>query len=192
MHRPVRIAAPADTPVSLTEAKAHLDVTYTDKDALIGSILQAAVQHIDGWTGVLAGRCLVTQTWRQDFNAFSSCLRLPLIPVASISSVKYLDTSEVEQTITNSNYRLQEDEHGSFVRFDSDYSFPSVSVTDRPPVSVTYVAGTAAADVPAPIKQAILLLTRHWFDNPSAVLAGVSAQTTPLAVEALLSPFRRL
>lgn len=55
---------------------------------------------------------------------------------------------------------------------------------------MTYVAGEAAA--PAAIKAAILLLVRHWFDNPSAVVVGVIAQEMPLAVQALTAPYRRI
>lgn len=191
MYRPVRTVAPSDTPVSLTEVKAHLDVSYTDKDTQITAILNAAVGYLDGWSGIL-GRCLFTQTWRQDFDDFRSCLRLPLFPVASISSVKYLDTEEVEQTITSTNYRLLEDDLGAYVRFDDDYSFPSLNVTDRPAVSITYVAGQAAADIPPALKHAILLLVRHWFDNPSAVIVGAPAQALPMAVDALVTPYRRI
>jgi uncharacterized phiE125 gp8 family phage protein len=49
-----------------------------------------------------------------------------------------------------------------------------------------------AGNVPAPIKQAIALLARHWFDNPTAVVVGVPAQTMPMAVDALLAPYRRV
>ena len=50
----------------------------------------------------------------------------------------------------------------------------------------------AAASVPAAIKAAILLLIRHWFDNPSAVQVGQPVQAMPFAVDALLAPYRRI
>lgn len=188
MYRPVQTAAPATTPISLTEAKAHLDVSHTEKDTMITLLIAAATAHLDGWTGIL-GRCLVTQTWRQDFDRFNRCLRLPLFPVASISSVKYDDTSDAEQTVTGSNYTLQCDDLGYYVEFKDTYSFPSIH-EDRPAVRVTYVAGEAAA--PDGVKQAMLLMVRHWFDNPSAVVVGVTAQAMPMAVDALLAPYRRI
>lgn len=191
MYRPVLVAAPAVTPISLTEAKAHLDVSYTEKDTLITALIAAATAHLDGWTGIL-GRCLVTQTWRQDFDRFNRCLRLPLYPVTSITSVKYDDTEDAEQTITNTNYDLLDDDLGAFVRFKDAYSFPSIH-DDRPAVRVTYVAGYAsAAAVPDAIKQAMLLLIRHWFDNPSAVIVGTISSPAPMAVDALLAPWRRI
>jgi uncharacterized phiE125 gp8 family phage protein len=190
MYRPVQTVAPSDTPVSVTEVKAQLDITYTDKDTLITGLLNAAVSMLDGWSGIL-GRCLVTQTWRQDYDDFRSCLRLPLFPVASITSVKYFDTSAAEQTIDPSNYTLRHDERGAYVEFKSTYSFPALNV-EAAAVNVIYVCGSAAADVPPAIKNAIMLLVRHWFDNPSAVVVGVPAQTMPMAVDALIAPFRRI
>lgn len=190
MYRPVQTVAPADTPISLTEVKAHLDVTYTDKDTLITGLLNSAVSYLDGWSGIL-GRCLVTQTWRQDYDDFRSCMRLPLFPVTSVTSVKYFDTSSAEQTIDPSNYTLRHNDRGAYVEFKSTYSFPALNV-EKAAVNVIYVCGSAAADVPQAIKNAMLLLIRHWFDNPSAVQVGAPAQTMPMAVDALLAPFRRI
>ena len=188
MYRPVLTAAPASTPVSLNEAKAHLDIGYTDKDTQITALIAAATAHLDGWTGIL-GRCLITQSWRQDFDRFNRRLRLPLFPVASITSVKYDDESDVEQTIDSSNFSLLTDDLGSYVKFIDTYAFPAIH-TERPAVRVTYVAGEAAA--PDAIKHAMLLLIRHWFDNPSAVSVGGPTQAMPMAVDALLAPYRRI
>lgn len=191
MYRPVLINGPAAAPVTLDEVKAHLDVSYVDKDDQIGLLIAAAVAYLDGWTGIL-GRCLMPQTWRQDYDAFARCLRLPLFPVASIESVKYDDDEGAEQTVSSSNYVLLADDLGAYVKFKDTYGFAAVSAT-KPAVRVAYVAGYAdAATVPAAVKAAMLLLIRHWFDNPSAVQVGSPAQAMPFAVDALLAPFRRI
>jgi uncharacterized phiE125 gp8 family phage protein len=198
MYRPVQTVAPSIKPVSLAEAKAHLDIGYSEKDTLITALIAAATDHLDGWAGIL-GRCLVEQTWRQDYNDFCRCLRLPLFPVISVSSVKYDDADGVEQTVSASDYQLLADEIGAFVRFNDDYSYPSVD-DDGPSVRVLYKAGYAnggsdpnfTSTVPDGIKHAILLMVRHWFDNPSAVSVGAPAQKMPIAVDALLAPYRRV
>jgi len=61
---PVRVTAPADRPVTLAEVKNHCRIDHSDDDTLVQSYIDAAVAHVEGWSGVL-GRCLVTQTWRQ-------------------------------------------------------------------------------------------------------------------------------
>ena len=196
MYRPVLVTPPAIKPVTLTEAKAWLDIGYADKDTVIAGLIGAATAHLDGWTGIL-GRCLCEQTWRQDFDDFRSCLRLPLFPVISITSVKYTDTAGAEQTIPSENYTLKNDDLGAYVEFTSSYSFPSLN-TESAAVRVTYLAGYAdiagtpkTSSVPDDIKNAIALLVRHWFDNPGAVVVGVTAQQLPQGVDALLAKHRR-
>lgn len=190
MHAPVRTAAPAATPVSVAEAKAHLRVENSDEDTLIAGLVNAATSHLDGWSGVL-GRALVTQTWRQDFDAFSRKMRLPLFPVASVTSVTYRDANGATQTVAAENYSLLADERGAFVGLVWDFD-PPILYDDGPAVSVTYVAGTAAADVPAAIKHAILLMVGHWFANREAVVTGTIAVNLPMTVDALLAPLRRI
>lgn len=193
MYRPVLVTPPSAAPVTLDEVKAHLREDSTDQDALIGGLIAAAVMHLDGWTGIL-GRCLMPQTWRQDYNCFERCLRLPLFPVTSISSVKYEDEAGTVQTISASNYALQNDDLGAFIRFKSTYTFAGVSA-ERPAVHAEYVAGYADADdVPAPLKAAMLLMIGHWYANREAVSigSGIQTQVVPMAADMLIAPYRRI
>lgn len=45
--------------------------------------------------------------------------------------------------------------------------------------------------LPAPLKQAVLLLGGHWYNQREAV-AGVQMHSVPLAYDALVRPYRRL
>lgn len=196
MYDPILVTPPAIKPVTLAEAKAWADINYTAKDAAINVLIGAATSHLDGWSGILA-RCLCEQTWRQDFDDFRSSLRLPLFPVISITSVKYTDTVGAEQTIAPENYTLKNDALGAYVEFRRSYSFPSLN-SESSAVRVEYLAGYAdnagspkTSSVPDDIKQAIVLLVRHWFDNPGAVVVGVTAQLLPQGVDALLGKYRR-
>ena len=42
MYHPVLVTAPTIKPITLTEAKAALDIGYTDKDTLITGLIAAA------------------------------------------------------------------------------------------------------------------------------------------------------
>jgi uncharacterized phiE125 gp8 family phage protein len=197
VYQPVRVAAPAILPVTKTEAKAHLDVTYADKDTLIDGLIAAAISRYDGWRGIL-GICLVEQSWRQDFDSFSRELRLRLGPVISITSVIYDDENGDPQTIAAENYVLANDASGPFVRLVETYSYPTLSSV-LPALRVTYKAGHANAGtdpnftstVPDGIKIMMLMLIRHWFDNPSGVIVGVTASAAPLSVRALEEQWHR-
>lgn len=194
MRRPVLVTAPDIQPVSLAEAKLHLRVDHDDDDVLIGGLIRAATEHLDGWTGIL-GRCLVDQEWRQDFDAFASCLSLPLGPCISITSVTIGG-----DVVDSGSYALSTDAGGrAHVVFDG--------VSGSGAVSVVYKAGyetipavpadgetpvvPARSTVPEPLKIAILLLVGHWFQNRDTA-ATASINELPFAVDALISPYRRV
>ncbi len=46
--------------------------------------------------------------------------------------------------------------------------------------------------MPAPLKQAILMLVAYWFENREAAALGAVAGPAALAFEALVAPFREL
>lgn len=191
MLAPVLITAPAATPVSLTEAKAHCRVDHDDDDALITALIAAAVGHLDGWTGVL-GRALVTQKWREQFGGFGAALcalRLALAPVANIESVVYVDF-DGQHTLDPARYVVVSEALGCALRPASGWNWPPTA-RRFDAVTVTYVAGTPAADVPAPIKAAILLIVGHLYQHREAVAENTLA-TLPFAVDALIAPFRRV
>lgn len=195
MYPPVRVTAPAGPPVTLQEVKQHLRLvagaeTYTVEDAILQVYLDAAIAYLDGYSGVL-GRCMVTQTWRQDFDDWSQCPRLPLL-AAAISSVKYRKADSTLATVTSTDYSLKADDLGSYVRFGDDFSFPA-DLAESQAILIEFTAGFgAAADVPAALKAAILLLVAHWYVNRETVVTGTIATALPMAVDALIAPYRRV
>ncbi|MHA6692042.1 head-tail connector protein [Devosia sp. A449] len=46
------------------------------------------------------------------------------------------------------------------------------------------------ADAPAPLKEAVLQLAAHYYENREASLVGVSAQELPFGFHDLVRPFR--
>lgn len=188
--KPVRTVAPTEPPVSLAEAKAHLRVDFEDDDGLIAALVDAATEHLDGYTGIL-GRALVTQTWRQDFCDWPAdrVLRLKLAPVASVTSVKYFDASNAEITVAASgNYALLEDASGAYIKFTSGFSAPALYDERDDRIRVTFVAGYGdPAEVPAAIRAALLLIVGDLYKNRDAGAVAPNA-----AVSALLQPYRRV
>jgi uncharacterized phiE125 gp8 family phage protein len=186
--KPVRMVAPAVTPVSLEEAKGHVRVTHNDEDGDIQAYLDAAVAYLDGWGGIL-GRCMVTQTWRQDMATFPSMIRLPF-PDAQSATVAYTDPDGATQAFTD--FHLAVDALGSALILEDGASWPDVAV--RPDaVRVTGVYGYGlAADVPDSLKMAIKLLVGHWYANREAVVIGGAPADVPLAFDALIAASRWL
>ena len=190
MLRPVRTAAPAVL-LDVADAVRHCRVDGSDSDtvATITALCLAATDHLDGYAGIL-GRALVTQTWTQAFDAFGCKLRLPLDPVSS-ATVAYYDASNVSQTLATSVYQLLTDELGPFITLKPDQDWPS-TYDREDAVTVTFVCGYGAASaVPQAIKHAALLLVSHWNENREAAASDAPTEL-PLAVDRLLSPYRRI
>ncbi len=194
MHAPIQTTPPANLPVSLTDAKLHLRVDHDDEDLLIDGLIEAATDHLDGWTGIL-GRCLEEQEWRQDFDWFAQVIRLPLWPVNSISSITWRDIAGQIATVHSDDYALKSDALGAYVRFKDGFSYPN-GLHQNAAISVTFNAGYPQAGdplestVPAAIKAAILLLVGHWYQNREAVSDSAPTEL-PLAVNSLIAPYRR-
>lgn len=196
---PVRTVAPATAVVSTAEAKAHLRVDHNDDNTLIDALVQAATDRLDGYNGIL-GRALVTQTWRADFSGFAlswcywdatryygNVVRLPLGPVQTISSIKYWDTDNADQTVAVTNYALITDATGPIVVLNQGYSWPS-TYNRFDAVRVTFVAGYGAASaVPEAIKAAIKLHVEQLYQP----LSDAERQQNQAAYDALIAQYRR-
>jgi uncharacterized phiE125 gp8 family phage protein len=169
------ITPPAAEPVTLTEAKLHLREDGTDQDSLIEGLITAAREYVES-TGRLLMPCVV----RQYFDEFPC--RLSPLPIRSIASVNYLDSDGDSQTVTDYTAdivsepaRIQEPESG----------WPTTDDVINA-VWVDINAGyTSAATVPRALKQAILLLVGHWYENREAIAGGAMTEL-PLAVETLM------
>jgi uncharacterized phiE125 gp8 family phage protein len=181
MHSPLLVEA-AEPILTTAEAKKHLNVDFTDDDALIDALVEAATVHVQRKCGVLLGE----QTWRQDFDSFWQKLRLPHSPVTAITSVVYLDEDGQSATVNASNYELFADALGSFVRFKDSYSLPS-NLYQIGAVRVTFEAGYE--EVPAPLLSAVkLILGDLYADREAKVVSGLVENPT---VTALISTYRR-
>lgn len=190
---PVRTVAPAETLLSVADAKTHLRVEGSDEDGYVTGLVAAAEAYLDGFSGVL-GRALVTQTWRRSFDQWpdGDVLRLPLGPLQSVSSITYYDTAGSSQTWASSNYHAVSDAIGPCIVLDDAASWPNLD--DRPDaVTVTWVCGYGAASaIPAPIVHAAKLMIGHWHANRETVNVGNISSELPFTVAALLTPFRQV
>ena len=179
-----RTTPPAIEPVTLAEAKAHLRVDASDEDTLIGGLVSAAVSHLDG-QGVL-GRAMITQSWATWVCNSPGIVTLPVGPFQSLTSVEYYDSANALQSADVANYEARL--AGDFVTVQPKAGFAWPGAYSRPDaIKITYVAGygATAADVPQSIRQAILLLVGHWYENREAVTEG-NLKELPLAVSALI------
>lgn len=205
---------PATEPITLTEAKAHLRVDFTDDDTYITSLITAARTMLE-WT---YDRALVTQTlvlgldrfatpgWTPSWQAgwspqlmgtYSSLPTFSIIelrpPVQAINAITYLDGTATLQTLDPTRYVLDKSESGRvFPAFNKIWP-----VTAYMPgaVSIEFVAGHGnAAAVPENMKSAIKLILGDLYENreQSVIEPRVSAAVElPLGVDELMAPWDR-
>jgi len=184
------VTPPTEPAVSYEEAKAHLRLDHDEEQAYVEALVAAAEQHFAAPAGWL-GRSICLQTLELRTSGFGWCeLQLPYGPVRSIASVKYDDAEGVEQTVDPAGYTLiGAGSDRTFVGLARGHSWPTAN-GGQEAVRIRYTAGYEPDDVPAPLKQAILLLVSHWYENREAVNVGNIVTAFPFAVEALASPFR--
>ena len=151
---PVKLITPSTlTPVTLPEAKAHLKVTVSDEDTLIQTYLDAAIKRVENHRQAP----VMSSEWELYLRAWQSNVNLQKHPVTAINSVKYYDEDNVLQTVTSSDYRLQDFRVPCRLEFDST-DFDNPSTADREyPIVVNFQAGYtyAASANYALIKQVI-------------------------------------
>lgn len=177
-------SAPAAEPVSLSEAKLHCRVDAADDDNLITALIIAARRLAEAQTG----RALVTQSWKQTFDAFPSAeIRLALPPLVSVATVKYYDTAGVLQTLSSGAYSVHVSSFVGLVAPVYGTSWPDTrNMLDA--VEVAFTAGYgAAAAVPQEIKQWMLLHIGAWYENREAI--GERRDVLPY-VASLIDPYR--
>ena len=202
---------PTVEPVSLTEAKAHLRVDFDDEDALIWAQVRAVRQHLER----RYNRAFCTQTLVLDLDSFDPSYRASEVyvgiaptpwavglgivwsvlelrpPVQSIVSVKYLDTSATQQTMSGSAYVLDNATEPARLYPKYNTVWPATAFLPGA-VKVEFITGTDPGLVPEDAKLANLMLLgeayrqRETTDDGAARAAARAAAKHELTIDALM------
>lgn len=185
VSRATLITGPASEPVTLVQAKKQLEIPQSDPshDDHVALLIQAAREQWEHDTD----SAVIEQTWMVNAECFCDDeLYLPKRPIQSITSVKYYDSTNTQQTLSTSVYQL--DAANRAVRLKYLQIWPTT--LDRfDAVEIKYVCGyDDATAVPAVAKQAILLLIGHYFENRDMI---GNAMSEVVAYENLVKRFMR-
>ena len=178
-----QVTPPAVEPLTLAETKLHLRVEFIKDDGLINGLIAAARQGFEGETG----RQLITSTYTGFLDRFPrhSLERIHIAqpPLVSVTSVKYLDSSGVQQTWSNTLYTVKAFSGPKAVRgvlfpnFDQTYPITR-SIPNA--VEILFVAGYGvAAAVPNDIKQSLLAVIGTLYENRETVVVGAGVSRVP-------------
>jgi uncharacterized phiE125 gp8 family phage protein len=189
-----RISGPGAEPVTLGEAKLFCRVDGNGEDAAITQMIAAARAFFERETGLV----LVHEDWEWTLDRFPEpgregrrTLELPLAPVTDIGEFLVRDNAGAETDIPPADYVL--DVAASLPRLVEKgrglWPAPKASAAG---VRLAFTAGFGAAggDVPADIRQSVLVLVAEIYEKRG--LGQAELDLSSPRVTALLAPYRRV
>lgn len=188
MHKTVLETAPTVEPITLVEAKAHLNVVGTSKDSYITSLITVTRRGIERYLK----RALITQTWKVYYDCWDNCLKVPFPVLQEVTSVKYKDLNGTDQTLATDQYWVVNTEDpGSIVRA-YGVTYPELQYGRPDAIEILFVAGygDAAADVPDEIRHAQKIWLTDLFEHRGEIIVANAAHRIPDHVKNLLHDHR--
>jgi len=180
-------------PITLEEARTQLRQPPTDENALIALLITAARERAESATN----RQLLTATWDLKLDAFPSCdvIVMPKPPLLTVTSITYVDSTGTSQTLAASAYtvRVYVGPHAAHGTVELAYGQVWPVTRDQgDAVTIRYTAGygTKASDVPAGIRQAMLLDIGTMYEHREDIVVGSTATALPMGCQRAYRAYR--
>jgi len=186
----VLTAAPALEPVSVSEAKDYLRVDSAVEDPVVASLILAARLHIEGALDI----AMVTQSWSLFLDGWPEDGRvsIPLGPLKSVDSVKVYDAEDTAQTVSPETYVVDLSALRPRLVRQAGAVWPTPGrAANGIEIALTAGYGDTTDKVPQPIRQAVLMLAAHWYEQREPVVFE-KPDELPHGVADLLKPYRQV
>lgn len=182
----IRTGEPVAEPVTLAEVKAHLKLTHSSEDTMLGGLIRAAREEVERSTGL----ALIDQTWRMLVDTWPSqgCIFLPKSPLREILAITAFGTEGEASLIDPADYQVDLLSRPARLHFDK-----------RPEplrmfngIEIDFLAGhgEAGTDVPDLLKRAILVLVAHWYEFRAGYGPTDQPVSYPQNYDRLISGYR--
>jgi len=168
-HNLIKITDAASEPITTADLKTQLRIDLTEDDTLLGNWIKMARLYAEDFTR----RSFINTTWDVKYDYGFPCqhpIELPRSPLASVTSITYIDTNGDGQTVTASDYNVDTSATPGRIYRDYGYSWPSTQAIENA-VTIRFVAGygSAASSVPQTIIQAIALMVGAMYEYREAM-----------------------
>lgn len=206
-----RITPPTSEPITLAEAKAHLRVSLSDDDTLIGNLITATRMICEEFTA----RALITQGWRLWLDAFPGdamawwdgtrqgatsrltvkrFILMPRAPLQSISAVTVYADDDSSTVFSPALYFVDNAAEPGRLALRNNASWPIPQRMSNG-ISIDFTAGYgAASNVPQALKQGMLAHIAQLYEHRGEGLRingdALSVKSLPDIVQAMYQPFR--
>ena len=160
------ITAATEAPVTLDELKVHPSLRAgDDDDAWLDQLVSAVALRYEE----LTQRILMSSTWELYLDGFPCHQTIDLpAPLASVTSVKYLDTAEALQTWAATNYIVDTvSEPVAHLKLAYGISWPLISYNGVNAVTIRFISGYTAANIPANLKTWLCAWVAAVYDGNS-------------------------
>ena len=177
--------------VSLAEAKEHLriDSSFTGDDTYITALTKIAQNIVEKETGLYLSSIALEYT----SDGF-----LPIIDLGTnghaVTSVKYYDTSNVQQTLSSDSYDISDLgylESNVLLYPNTGTDWPETY--DRPDsIEVKFSGGIDETyQIPEGLKEAIYLIIGRYYEVRQDVLSGTVVYQVPLGAQHLINQYKK-
>jgi uncharacterized phiE125 gp8 family phage protein len=164
------ISPPTDYPISVADAKKQVELPADapSHDDHFGRLIAAATRYLQDQTY----RQFLVATYKFFYDQFPpgmAELFVPRAPLVSITSIAYLDTAGVSQTMPTADYQVATNCLPGRVSLKAlgARRWPQ-ALQQGQAITITAVCGYAtAADVPEDVKLVLLWLVNEWFNGRS-------------------------
>lgn len=175
-------STPTVYPVCLSEVKQHLRMEHiVEQDAYLSELIKLGTRQLELDTR----RIFISRTMKESYDwwpvSYTSPMELKRAPVSAITSITYIDTSQVEQTWDSANYVL--DNRREPIRLHLAYGATIPTALDiENAIAITYTAGYGAdgSYVPELAKHAIKLYVEWHYDRCEGAMKAYRELVTAL------------
>lgn len=169
---------PNGLPLTLEQVKTHLRIDGAAEDALLTALIGAATEHVQNMTN----RQLMRATYRLFLDRLPTSVPLPRPPFAAIKTISATD--EAAQVVEfEAGYYTTAGTDLATLRGVLDSGWYASTYKN---IVIEYEAGYPNAEaIPEPIKQAMLLIIGHLYENRED-----KTDRFPKASDALLGSYR--
>lgn len=190
------VTGPIYEPVEYQQVIDHLRLPTFDEDtdeasmAYIETLIAAVRADAEDFTD----RKFITQTWKYYLDAWpeEDYIELPYNPVQSVSAPNYTDSDGTVTTMTlTTDYLTDLVSQRARIVLPYLVSWPTVTFHPVNPIEIQFICGygSSSEDVPARIRQAILIQIADLYQNKETIIQGQSIQRLDL-YERLLYRFK--
>lgn len=179
------VTTPGAEPMTAEQVRTMHLFTLSFEDGYLDSLIKATREYLENAYDI----AISTQTITEKLPDWTGrCLDLSVYPLQSVTSVKYLDEDDVEQTVSTSDYYVMASKLSGSVWFKKDYTLPTLSESPEA-IIIEYVAGYAT--VPEHFIHAIRLIVARFHLKREDEVEETIAQVITKA-EKLIFPNRAI